>query len=154
MKTATICFLVEDNKILLANKKRSFGQGYLNGYGGKAGEGEDATVAAICELKEESGISATTNDLERVAVIDFFIEEKQIFECHVFFVRNWKKEELVETEEMAYPEEFELQNLPLERMWKGDTLWLPIIYKGEKIKAKVVYKEGMKEVESFEYSAF
>ncbi|MEK7504190.1 MAG: hypothetical protein AAB550_01680 [Patescibacteria group bacterium] len=38
MKQATLCFLVKDNQILLAMKKRGFGVGKWNGVGGKVNE--------------------------------------------------------------------------------------------------------------------
>ena len=40
MKISTLCFLVKDNQILLAMKKRGFGEGKWNGVGGKVNPGE------------------------------------------------------------------------------------------------------------------
>ena len=58
VKHLTICFLHDDEKVLLAMKKRGFGEGWWNGYGGKLIEGETPEEAAIRELEEESGIRA------------------------------------------------------------------------------------------------
>ncbi len=151
MKIATLCFPVEDGKVYLSLKKRSFGAGFLLGYGGKMGEG-DATVedAAAREFTEESGAVVNPKTLEKVAIVDFFEEERHLFECHVFFVREWEGE-LVETEEMAAPELHPFDNLPYDRMWKGDVRWLPLIFSGEKIRAKVTYAKEMNEVKDFEY---
>jgi hypothetical protein len=35
MKIATICFLMKGDTVALSMKKKSFGKGFLNGYGGK-----------------------------------------------------------------------------------------------------------------------
>jgi 8-oxo-dGTP pyrophosphatase MutT (NUDIX family) len=151
MKIATICFLVTGDSIILANKKRGFGKGYLNGYGGKAEPGEDVMTVALRELKEESGIDANKEQTELTAIIDFFEEDTQLFECHVFFVSNWT-DTPVESEEMGQPEIFKRTELPFARMWKSDKEWLPIVCKGEKIHAKAYYKKGMQEMERFEYT--
>ncbi|MCX6812934.1 MAG: NUDIX domain-containing protein [Candidatus Azambacteria bacterium] len=151
MKISTICFLVQDNQIFLSNKKIGFGVGYLNGYGGKK-RPEDATIedAAIREMKEESGIVATPEDLEKVAVIDFFEGNVQIFECHVFFCHKWKGK-FCETKEMAMPRPYDISNLPYDQMWDADKVWLPLVCSGKKIRAKSYYNEGMNRQEKFEY---
>ncbi|TSC68139.1 MAG: 7,8-dihydro-8-oxoguanine triphosphatase [Parcubacteria group bacterium Gr01-1014_72] len=45
-------------KVLLGYKKRGFGMGRWNGFGGKARAGEIIEDAARRELKEEAGIAA------------------------------------------------------------------------------------------------
>ena len=90
MKISTICFPVRDGKIFLAMKKTGFGAGFLNGYGGKQEAGDASTEAtALREMKEESGVTVQLEDLEKVAVIDFFKGGQHIFECHVYFCHNW-----------------------------------------------------------------
>jgi ADP-ribose pyrophosphatase YjhB (NUDIX family) len=51
MKEATLCLLIEGDKILLAMKKRGFGVGKWNGLGGKVALGEKIIDAAIRELE-------------------------------------------------------------------------------------------------------
>jgi hypothetical protein len=46
MKISTIVFPVKEDHIFLANKKRGFGAGFLNGYGGKK-QPEDATIEDV-----------------------------------------------------------------------------------------------------------
>ena len=141
MKIATLVFLVKDGKALLAEKKRGFGAGFLNGYGGKANL-EDQTIedAARRELREEAAVEAMA--LEKTAVIEFFEEGKPLFECHVFFCREWAGEPR-ETEEMAAPQAYELDRLPFDRMWRADKAWLPMVFSGQKIRAKAYYGKGM-----------
>ncbi|MDP3956469.1 MAG: NUDIX domain-containing protein [bacterium] len=151
MKVGTICFPVQGGNIFLANKKRGFGAGFLNGYGGKQ-QPEDPTIveAAIREMKEEGGIVASPEDLEKVAVINFFEEDVQIFECHVFFCRTWQGE-FHETDEMDAPQLYNMLDLPYNRMWDADKVWLPIVCSGEKIRATSKYNQGMTRQENFEY---
>ena len=150
MKITTICFLMGDDSVYLAEKKQGFGIGYLNGYGGKNRKGERIEDTAARELKEEAGLTVSPQRLEKVAVVDFFEDQEHIFECHIFFVSQWKGE-FKESEEMSYPREYKLNNLPYEKMWKSDRVWLPLIFSGKKIKAKAYYEKGMDEVKDFDY---
>jgi 8-oxo-dGTP diphosphatase len=152
MKITTISFLVSKDGVYLSEKKRGFGTGYLNGYGGKALEGESIENAAVRELNEEAGLTVLPQKLEKVALIDFFEGDEHIFECHVFFAREWEGE-LKESEEMAYPLFYKFTDLPYDRMWKSDRVWLPLVFSGEKIKAKAWYEKGMDEMKHFEHGA-
>ena len=150
MKTATICFLVKNGEVCLSEKKQGFGRGYLNGYGGKVNDGETIENAAVREIQEEAGVIVNPANLEKVAVIEFFEEEKPLFECHVFFVLQWTGE-FGETEEMGPLQCFPLERVPYERMWKADREWVPLVFSGKKIRAKAHYKKGMTEIKHFVY---
>jgi len=150
MKTTTISFLINDSGVLLSEKKRGFGKGFLNGYGGKVSEGEQVEEAAARELNEESGLTANPKEFNKVAVIDFFDGDEHIFECHVFFISKWEGE-IKESEEMAQPALYQLDNIPYKRMWASDRAWLPLIFSGEKIKAKAYYRKGMDGMKHFEH---
>lgn len=65
----TLCFLRKGNKILLAEKQRGFGQGKLNGVGGKLEKGETPEQAMIRETQEE--IFVTPTNFEKVAEVEF-----------------------------------------------------------------------------------
>ena len=58
MKVSTLCFLVKGDRILLAMKKRGFGEGKWNGVGGKVNEGESVGHAALREM--DQAITTTT----------------------------------------------------------------------------------------------
>ena len=148
MKVSTITFLVKDDSVYLALKKEGgFGAGYLNGYGGKVGAGETIKQAAVRELEEESGVK--TEKIEEIAIIDFFDDQEQVFECHVFFAKEWEGEPK-ETKEMGPPKLYKLNDMPYEEMWKADRTWLPLVFSGEKIRAEAYYKKGMKEFDRLE----
>ncbi len=50
MMNATLCFLRTKDKILLGMKKRGFGKGKYNGFGGKIGSDETIEDAAVREV--------------------------------------------------------------------------------------------------------
>ena len=89
MKTVlTLTLITKDNQILLGLKKRGFGMGKLNGFGGKVEAGESVKEAAIRELFEESSLEAKS--LDAMAVIDFSWQAKQQdLEVHVFHSNNF-----------------------------------------------------------------
>ncbi len=69
---ATLCIPLQVNEILLGMKKRGFGVGKYNGFGGKVISGETIEETTIRELREESGLSSKVEDLQKVAELDFF----------------------------------------------------------------------------------
>lgn len=56
-KIYTLYIIEKNNQILLGLKKRGFGMGKWNGFGGKVMESESITQGAIRELKEECNIN-------------------------------------------------------------------------------------------------
>ena len=156
MHDATLCFLFREKpkkQILLAEKKRGFATGKLNGYGGKVAENESIEEAAVRELFEESSIKISVNDLEKVGEIAFIfppeLKDKNWNQLvHVYFVKSFKGKP-VETDEMK-PEWFDIDNLPFEKMWSDDPHWLPLVLQNKKIKAKCIFKGKGEEIEKFE----
>jgi mutator protein MutT len=142
LRQATLCFLVRPGELLLAMKKRGFGVGKWNGYGGKLQPGETLEQAAQRELTEESGVSVATNDLLRVARLEFYFPHQPNFdqEVHVYLVREWQGEP-VETEEMK-PKWFALEHLPYSDMWVDDPLWLPQVLQGKVLEAEFYFNDG------------
>lgn len=161
MRPVTLVYCLRDDSVLLGMKKRGFGTGKLNGYGGKVGADECITAAAVRELEEEAGITANQVDLEKVAEIDFYFadvpEEKNWNQTvHVFFLRKWHGEPH-ESEEMKH-EWHKIISLPMEKMWVDDQYWLMKVLKGEKIRASFTFagqgesvlKHSIRVVHSFE----
>lgn len=145
MKQATLCFLIQENQVLLAYKKRGYGKDKWNGMGGKIEPGETATEAAIRETVEEIG--ATPHDIKQVAIIDFLVEgkPKEDMKVYVFTCRKWLGE-IIETEEMR-PQWFDQNNLPFKQMWPDDEIWLPLILKGEEFVADFKFNQNEEIIE-------
>ncbi|ROT75660.1 putative 7,8-dihydro-8-oxoguanine triphosphatase [Penaeus vannamei] len=71
-------FIREGEKILLGYKKRGFGQGRWNGFGGKVEPGETPEQAAIRETKEEAGVDLSVGAVEKVGELEFTFEGEDI----------------------------------------------------------------------------
>jgi len=145
MKTiiATLLFVVKDGKILLAEKKIGFGQGLLNGVGGKVERGETVEHAMIREAEEEVGVVPTV--FEKVAINDFEVYyrgEVCYFVTHIFIASEFKGKP-VESEEMK-PMWVDLDKIPYDKMWSDDQFWLPRVLAGEKLKCHFVFDKGNK----------
>lgn len=134
MRQVSIVFLLKDNKILLAMKKRSFGQGLWNGVGGKTNPSEIIEDTAIRECQEE--IAVTPRNLTKIAILNFYSPPEKVQDNQqgrVFITRHWAGEP-TETEEMR-PQWFLIDNIPYNQMWPGDKYWLPLVLKGNQFKA-------------------
>lgn len=133
-KVLSLLFLRKGNLILLAMKKRGFGEGRWNGVGGKVEPNESIDQAMIREAQEEIGITPTK--YEKVADIrfdEFFKGQPTIMHVHAFMATGWEGEP-TESEEMA-PKWFPVTKIPYKDMWPDDPFWLPHVLWGEKISA-------------------
>jgi len=134
MRQVTLCLLIKNNQVLLAMKKRGFGEGWWNGTGGKVKKDESLEEAAIRETKEE--ISVTPTKMTKVAIIDFYFQDTEDWnqQMIVYLVTDWIGEPK-ESEEMK-PQWFNKNQLPLEKMWPADKIWMPMVLSGKKLKGK------------------
>lgn len=151
MKICTLAFPIRNGRVTLAARKRGIGVGLLNGYGGKMEPEDDGDTGRtnIREFCAETGARAWDNGMEKFGVIDFFKAGEHIFTCYGYICWRWYGE-IKETDEMGPPEEFDITNLPLNRMMPGDRLWFDKIIRGEKIRAKVFYNVDNTEVLDFQ----
>lgn len=129
----------EGQKVLLGMKKRGFGAGRWNGFGGKVHEGETIEAAAMREFEEET--TAKIADLEKVTIHDFQFESKmdEILEVHVFTAKLVGEPR--ETEEMR-PQWFAFADIPYDTMWADDRFWLPQVIAGQKLRTHFLFGEG------------
>lgn len=148
MKTLTLVLLLRDNQIVLAKKKRGFGMNWWNGYGGKLHEGETPEMAAVREVKEESGISISESQLKEIGAVDFYFEDKEEWNQRVIVYRVEHFEgEPEETEEMN-PKWFSKSEIPYTEMWPGDDSWFPYAVQGIPFEGEVRFTEEGKKVVS------
>lgn len=145
-KQLTLCFIVQGDKILLGMKKRGFGEGRWNGFGGKVAPGETIREAALREIREEVGV--TPQDLEEYGVINFeFENDPKVLEVHIFKVTAFTGTP-AESEEMR-PQWFDLDKIPYEEMWSDDIYWIPLLLAGKKFKGRFCFDKPS----TAEYSA-
>lgn len=139
-KVLTLCLAVQEGKMLLGMKKRGFGAGKWNGFGGKVEPGETIEEAAKRETLEECGI--VIRSMEQVAINEFQFEDKmeEILEVHLFRVDTFSGEP-IETEEMR-PEWFVFSDIPYDTMWVDDRHWMPLFLAGKKFRTKFLFGAG------------
>ncbi|XP_029802857.1 7,8-dihydro-8-oxoguanine triphosphatase isoform X3 [Suricata suricatta] len=79
----TLVLVLQPPRVLLGMKKRGFGAGRWNGFGGKVQEGESIEDGAKRELQEECGLK--TDTLHKAGRIMFEFEgEPELMDVHVF----------------------------------------------------------------------
>jgi 8-oxo-dGTP diphosphatase len=118
---AVILFILDGEKLLLIHKKRGLGHGKINGPGGRLEPGETPHQAAVRETEEEVGLTASR--LTECAVLRFIFTNGYSLEVTVFTAEAYSGE-LVETDE-AKPFWCRRSEIPYDRMWADDRLWLP-----------------------------
>jgi 8-oxo-dGTP diphosphatase / 2-hydroxy-dATP diphosphatase len=125
-------------EILLGMKKRGFGIGKWNGYGGKLEESETIEECAKRELQEECNIVA--RKLQRMGFLCFkMIESSKILRVHVFQTSEFDNE-AIETEEMK-PRWYLESEIPYEGMWPDDQHWLPLLLENKRFIGRFAYED-------------
>ena len=133
----TLCFIHTHQHLLLGMKKKGFGAGRWNGFGGKVHAGEPIKAAAARELEEECGIHAL--DLQKRGVIQFTFEgEPDMLEVHIFSGSRFNGEPR-ESDEMK-PQWFLTEEIPFEHMWPDDRHWLPLLIAGKNFAGKFHFR--------------
>ncbi|XP_031422324.1 7,8-dihydro-8-oxoguanine triphosphatase isoform X1 [Clupea harengus] len=128
-KLLTLVLVVQPGRVLLGMKKRGFGAGKWNGFGGKVEHGETIEQAARRELLEESGLTVDT--LDKLGNIKFeFIGETELLDVHIFRADSFHGEP-TESDEMR-PQWFDCDKIPFSQMWADDILWFPMMFQKKK----------------------
>ena len=140
-KKTTLLFLIDENKILLAMKKRGFGAGRWNGVGGKPENNELIEQTAIRECYEE--IEVLPRNIRQVATLNFYFpRDKSDWnqQVLVYICKEWQGNP-AETDEMK-PAWYSMDSIPYESMWQDDKYWLPEVLKGNNVEAEFVFDEN------------
>lgn len=135
----TLCILRDKDRILLAMKKRDFGKGNWNGYGGKLEKEESLEEALVREVKEESTVDII--EFEKRGEI-FFHFPDIIHNVHIYEGIKWSGEPK-ETEEMS-PKWFNIEDLPYEQMWSSDKGWYTYFLKRIPFKGDTMFDSNYK----------
>lgn len=145
LRQASLGLLIEGERVLLAMKKRGFGQGKWNGVGGKPNEGEKIEVAADREVLEEIGVEVV--EKTEAGRINFYFQNRPEWnqQVVVYRVNSWRGIPR-ETEEMA-PKWIDFDKVPYEEMWEDDKYWLPTVLDGNRMNASFFFDENEKLLE-------
>ncbi len=133
MTEGTLVFIIKDDRVLLAMKKRGFGEGKWNGPGGKIHFGEAPIDAAIRETQEEIGVTPVLR--RELGFIIYHDPKFGDWSVHVFRSTSFKGEP-VESEEMK-PQWWAISAMPFDQMWAGDDQWMPHVLRDHPFKAEV-----------------
>lgn len=114
-----LSIVVNQSHVLMIEKKRGIGKGYLTFPGGKVEE-ESPEECAIRELEEEVGVNGY--DPKFAGRILFRQLNGGVMSMYVYLFTKFQGEPR-ETEE-AKPIWWRVEELPFDRMWQDDRFWL------------------------------
>lgn len=138
----TLLLLRRGDEILLAMRKRGFGEGKWNGVGGKIEKDETIEQALVRECREEIGVIPM--NYWQVAEHDFIQDAETDKPWHmyiyVYLCDEWERDP-EETEEMA-PQWFKIEDIPYSEMWEDDAYWLPQVLSGDKVTGMFTFDKG------------
>ncbi len=148
VKQYSLVMIQGDDKILLGMKKRGFGQGKYNGFGGKVEAGESIEESAYREFKEETTVGLKDGSLSKRAILTFFFEsEDSIMQVHLFTgAISTLQGDPAETDEMK-PQWFSMDAIPFDSMWADDSIWFPWMLAGKNFDGVFLFR-GQTEVVS------
>lgn len=139
IKKYTLCLIHQHPMILLGMKKRGFGTGKWNGFGGKVEKNENIEEAAKREIKEEAEIEAQT--IEKIGINRFeFLNNPEIMEVHIFRADNFSGNP-AEIDEMK-PKWFHINEIPFDEMWPDDKHWFPLFLENKKFEGYFLFDEN------------
>jgi 8-oxo-dGTP diphosphatase len=133
---ATLLFVIHDGRILLIDKKTGLGAGKINGPGGRIEAGEQAREAAVREVREELCVVPT--GVRPCGELSFQFTDGYSLHGSVFTASGFTGE-LCETDEAA-PLWVPLTDIPFERMWEDDHLWIPLMLAGTPFRGFFVFE--------------
>lgn len=136
-EVCVITYLFEGDKVLLIEKKRGLGKGYVNAPGGHIEADETAAEAAIREFKEETHLEVS--DLEMVGILNFQFRDTLAMKAYVFFTHTYEGE-YQETDE-AKPFWVPVAEIPYDQMWEDDRYWLPPALEGKHFEGFFIFDE-------------
>lgn len=137
-RVMTLCLIVKDGKILLGLKRKGFAQGLWNGFGGKIEKGETVEQATVRETQEEAGV--TPKNLQKRGHIKFYQFNGEIFEVYFFSASDYSGEP--EAKEKLIPKWFLLSDIPYDKMFPDDRIWLPIMLAGGNFTGEVWFDKN------------
>ena len=132
---ATLVFVVNDGKILLIDKKTGIGKGKVNGPGGKIEKGESAEACAIRECHEELGI--TVSNLKYCGEHRFQFVDGLTIHVWVYLTSDFEGTPTESRE--AKPLWVALDDIPYEKMWEDDAIWIPMMLRDEQFRGRWIF---------------
>lgn len=121
-KVGTVCFIVENGKVLLAHIEYPDGKLLWNGIGGVVEAGERPEQAVVREVAEETKLSLDERDVQDVLTINL-----PELDLHACISNRWQGELEIIDPTLKELRWFEISEVPYAEMHKGNDTWLPRI---------------------------
>lgn len=133
----TILFVITKGQILLIHKKRGLGAGKINGPGGRLDDGETPSECAVREVEEELRISPV--GVAEIGELQFqFVDGYSI---HVWVFRASGFVGTPEETDEADPLWTAIDEIPYDRMWPDDRIWLPLLLEERPFLGRFVFDD-------------
>jgi ADP-ribose pyrophosphatase YjhB (NUDIX family) len=116
----TVCFFVQDTKVLLAEIEYPDGKKLWNGVGGVVDNNETPLEGVIREISEETMLRVDENGIDEATVINL-----RGLELHVFIAHEWSGELIALDPTLKRFRWFEFNQIPYGQMLIGNDAWLP-----------------------------
>ncbi|XP_012878833.1 PREDICTED: 7,8-dihydro-8-oxoguanine triphosphatase-like [Dipodomys ordii] len=152
-KLYTLVLVLQPQRVLLGMKKRGFGMGRWNGFGGEVEEGETIEDGARSSTwsnysfswegtkAQRGGDSGLTAEmLHKVGKIVFeFVGAPGQMEVHIFYTESVQGTP-VESDEMR-PQWFAQDQIPFRGMWPDDSYWFPLLFQRKKFRGYFKFQD-------------
>ncbi len=152
LREYTVCYPIQNGRVLLGFKKQGFGSGKFAGFGGKLEPGETPPICAGRELREECGLHIEPSNgqaLAYVGALTFIFPARPNWDelVHAFVVHAWQGQ-VTESNEMR-PAWFALDAIPFDQMWDDNRYWLPQALAGSKLNGRFMFKDDCQTVHEY-----
>ena len=141
---ATLCFLVKGNEVLLAEKQKKLGAGFLNGFGGKY-EIEDKTIEQTNAREVEEEVKVIVKSAKKMGEMIFRNpSDDDVLKnmvVHIFIATKWEGDP-IETDEMKKIAWYKISDLDYDKFLSADRLFIPQILSGKCVKGIVEYDDN------------
>ncbi|XP_064232614.1 oxidized purine nucleoside triphosphate hydrolase-like isoform X4 [Aotus nancymaae] len=119
----TLVLVLQPQRVLLGMKKRGFGAGHWNGFGGKVQEGETIEEGAKSKQELRSRLDSLRCGTSHIPP---FLSRK-----HKGAAGGERSDSGCATQEMR-PHWFQLDQIPFKDMWPDDNYWFPLLLQKKK----------------------
>jgi len=119
-KIATLCFLIQDEKILVGTKKYGPANGIINGFGGKSHPDETPHDCVVREFAQETSAYLLDPQLKGLLMPSP--------QTHIYiFIATKYTGTIQESEEMTN-QWINIKDLPYDKMWPNDKKWFSYMF--------------------------
>jgi len=132
---AVLCYIRNNGHVLLMRKKRGLGAGKINAPGGRIERGETPLKAAVRETEEE--VCVRPSGMVYAGDLFFQFTDGYSLRGYVFLGTGYSGIP-AETEE-ADPFWCPLEEIPYDKMWADDKIWLPEMLNGGFISGRFIF---------------